>query len=157
MQKFSSQLAAVVMLRPLARAFKGKDSPVTTHAHGPLKIVSSEYHRGSACTDPAACEEENVDAHEGDQTLVCDNRVWHSSTDAGDNKLTDTHSDLSELVSLRQQDYCLGCGRLTAPNMRRDRRPQVSTRYNPGIVLTTLTTLVIMLTINGLSMPEFEK
>lgn len=30
-----TQLAAVVMDRPLARALRGNDSPVTTHAHGP--------------------------------------------------------------------------------------------------------------------------
>lgn len=35
MIKLSSQLEEVVMLSPLARAFSGKVSPVTTHAHGP--------------------------------------------------------------------------------------------------------------------------
>lgn len=94
MQKFSSQLAAVVMLRPLARAFKGNDSPVTTHAHGPLTIVSLGYHLEIARTNPAAREEEDVDAHKGDQRLVCDNRVWQGGADAGDNKLTDTHPNL---------------------------------------------------------------
>jgi len=87
-------LAAVVMLRPLARAFKGNDSPVTTHAQGPLTIVSVGYQLGIAQTNPAAREEEDVDAHEGDQRLVCDNRIWQCCANASDDKLTDTHPNL---------------------------------------------------------------
>ena len=38
--QFRSQLEAVVMLRPRARALRGKISPVTTHAQGPLTKIS---------------------------------------------------------------------------------------------------------------------
>ena len=43
---------------------------------------------------PRAGEEEDVDAHEGDQRLVCDHRIWQCCADASDDKLTDTHPNL---------------------------------------------------------------
>ena len=45
----------------------------------------------------------------------------------------------------------------TAPANKSGLRPQLSTKYSPGTVQTTLTTEVIMVVMNGLLIPEFEK
>src|SRR5271170_4882742 len=97
MAQLSSQFEAVVIDRPLARAFNGKISPAPTRqqlANSPI----SEARTGNdpRAGSPRASEEEDVDAHERDQRLVGVLIIRLRRANRGDNELGNGHADSTE-------------------------------------------------------------
>jgi hypothetical protein len=97
----NSQLLAVVIESDLARTFKGKISPVTTHAHGPQEQAKKKM----LFTGSAYClwvgkmfhGQYSLDAHKGDQGLL-GSQVINASNSArnGNNELADAHANCAE-------------------------------------------------------------
>ena len=85
---------AVVIERHFARTFSGKSSPVTTQATGPQELATMEQLAVLISLTSGNLTEEDVNAHEGDRSLLCSNigRASNSTRDCH-NELTNTHPD----------------------------------------------------------------
>lgn len=100
MAQLRSQLEAVVMERDLARTFNGKISPVTTHATRSLVsnwVIKTWNDEFEHTRTPRACEEENVDTHERDESLLGGQIIdAGSGTGNSNDKLAHCHTDSTE-------------------------------------------------------------
>ena len=107
--QFKSQLDAVVIDRHLARALRGKSSPVR-RVSAPVKISDSRPLSSHLTCDnprtgpPAYGEEEDEEADESNQNLVRSDIV-DSCADDCHNQLRNAHAYSVVLASIKRADH----------------------------------------------------